>query len=139
MYKPKTYRAKKPLKVQSEKELHSQVCQYLKIQYPKILFNSDMAGAMKLTIGQAVQISKLRSNKGFPDIAIYEPRGEYNGMFLELKKEGETLFKMNGDYKDDHIRDQHCCIVLLASKGYYSTIAIGWDEAKLKIDHYLKL
>ena len=71
MYKPKTYRAKTALKQQTEKELQKMVCDYLKVKYPKILFNSDMAGAMKLTIGQAVQISKLRSNKGFPDIAIY--------------------------------------------------------------------
>ena len=80
MYKPKTYRAKTALKQQTEKGLQKMVCDYLKIAYPRILFNSDMAGAMKLSIGQAVQISKLRSNKGFPDIAIYEPRGEYHGL-----------------------------------------------------------
>jgi|ERR1035437_1985728 hypothetical protein len=139
MYKKRIYKAKSPLKVQSEKELHSQVCQYLKIQYPKVLFNSDMAGAMKLTIGQATQISKLRSNKGFPDIVIYEPRGEYNGMFLELKRGGESLFKKDGDYVTDHIKEQHLCIALLASKGYYATFAIGWDEAREKIDFYLKI
>jgi len=139
MYKPKTYRAKTALKQQSEKELQKMVCDYLKIAYPKILFNSDMAGAMKLTIGQAVQISKLRSNKGFPDIAIYEPRGEYCGMFLEIKKEGEVLYKRNGEAVTEHVQEQINCINLLRAKGYIAGFAIGFDQAKTVIDAYMIL
>lgn len=139
MNKPKIYKAKKPLTVQSEKELHSQVCQYLKVKYPKILFNSDMAGAMKLTIGQAVQISKLRSNKGFPDIAIYEPRGEYRGLFVELKKEGEVLYKRNGEAITEHVQEQINCINILKAKGYSAGFAIGYNEAVKMIDEYLSL
>jgi len=137
MYKPKTYRAKTALKQQTEKELQKMVCDYLKVKYPKILFNSDMAGAMKLTIGQAVQISKLRSNKGFPDIAIYEPRGEFHGLFIELKKEGEVLYKRNGEAVTEHVQEQINCINLLKAKGYAAVFAIGFDESKTIIDSYL--
>ena len=136
--KPKIYKAKTILKVQSEKDLQKMVCDYLKAQYPKVLFNSDMAGAMKLTIGQAVQISKLRSNKGYPDLAIYEPRGEYNGLFIELKKEGEVLYKKNGEAITEHVQEQINCINLLKAKGYYAIMCIGFDETKMAIDLYLK-
>ena len=138
MYKPKIYKAKKPLIVQSEKDLQKQVCDYLKIAYPKVMFNSDMAGAVKLSIGQAVQISKLRSNKGFPDIAIYEPRGEFAGLFIELKKEGECLTKRDGTPVSDHIQEQLNCINLLSAKGYKGRFCIGWQNAKETIDEYLK-
>ena len=136
MYKPKTYRAKTVLKMQSEDQLQKMVCDYIKAQYPKVLFNSDMAGAMKLTIGQAVKISKLRSNKGFPDIAIYEPRGEFHGLFVELKKEGEVLYKRNGEAVTEHVQEQINCINLLKAKGYVAVFAIGFDEAKTIIDSY---
>ena len=138
MYKQKIYRAKTGLKQQSEESLHKSVCDYLKAQYPKILFNSDMSG-IKLTIGQSIKAAKLRSNKGFPDIAIYEPRGKFHGFFVELKREGEVLYKLNEDPKTDHIQDQLNCQRLLMAKGYYSTIAIGWEDAKIKINNYLNL
>ena len=122
----------------TEKTLHKQVCQYLRLQYPNVLFNSDLAGSMKLTIGQAVQLKTLRSNRGFPDIAIYEPRNGYHGLFIELKKEGEKLYKKIGDPVDDHIKEQLYCLLKLKSKGYQTAFAIGFDQAKFIIDEYLK-
>jgi hypothetical protein len=123
---------------QSEKNLHRQVCEYLRIKWPATLFNSDMAGAMKLTIGQATQISKLRSHRGYPDLAIYEPRGENKALFIELKREGEKLYKKSGDWATDHLREQAECMRLLKSKGYACYFAIGFDEAVTVIDAYLK-
>jgi len=138
MYKPKTYRAKTVLKMQSEESLQKSICDYLKIQYPKIIFNSDMSG-IKLTKGQAIKASKLRSNKGFPDIVIYEPRGEYHGLFIELKKEGEVLYKRNGEAVTEHVQEQINCINLLRAKGYCAGFAIGFNEAKTVIDSYFIL
>ncbi len=138
MMKPKVYKAKRTIIQQSEKDLQKMVCEYLRIAYPKVLFNSDMAGAMKLTIGQATQISKLRSNRGFPDIAIYEPRNEYSGLFIELKKEGESLVKRDGSPISEHVQEQVNCINLLNAKGYYCRFCCGFDSAKETIDEYLK-
>ncbi|MCX6222461.1 MAG: hypothetical protein NTZ69_15930 [Bacteroidia bacterium] len=126
------------IKPASEKDLQRQICEYLKIRYPKIIFNSDMAGAMKLTMGQAIQIAKLRSSRGFPDIVIYEPRRGYAGLFVELKKEGERIFKKDGSFSSDHVQEQHECITRLNLRGYRAMFAIGWDEAKTIIDDYLK-
>ena len=69
----------------SERTLHKAVCNYLRYRYPSAIFNTDLSGATKLTIGQAVFMKNLRSRRGFPDIVVYEPRGDY-GLFIELKR-----------------------------------------------------
>jgi hypothetical protein len=122
---------------QSEKNLHRQVCEYLRIKYPATLYNSDMSG-VRLTKGQAITASLLRSNKGFPDLAIYEPRGGYHCLFIVLKREGDKLYKKSGDWATDHLREQAECMRLLKSKGYACHFAIGFDEAVTVIDAYLK-
>lgn len=129
----------------SEKTTHKAVCDYLRYAYPKVLFNSDLSGSMKLTIGQAKAFKSLRSGKGFPDLFVMEPRGVYHGLFLELKKEGEDLFcKRKCDaagmpeFINDHVRDQSDVIQSLLKRGYKACFAVGFDEARKIIDNYLK-
>ncbi|MFA7361985.1 MAG: hypothetical protein WC139_13215 [Candidatus Kapaibacterium sp.] len=110
----------------------------MRLQYPSVIFNTDLSG-IKMTIGQSVQVKNLRSNKGFPDIVIYEPRGKWHGLFIELKKEGTKLAKKNGEWASEHISEQVKCMNLLVTKGYYAIVAIGFQDAKDIIDHYLKL
>ena len=122
----------------SEAQIHEAVCNYIRLQYPKVLFNSDMSG-VRLTKGQAVKAAKLRSSKGFPDIAIYEPQFmgfAYYGLFLELKKEGTKLYKKDKTPATKHIQDQQEIIDILLKKGYYAAFACGFDEAKKIIDRY---
>jgi len=123
--------------MQTEKQLHKEICRYISLKYPKVLFNSDMAG-IKLTTGQAIQASKLRSNKGFPDLAIYEPRGGYCGLFIELKKEGTVIIKKNGEMtSDDHILEQFEIINRLLKLKYYACFCVGFDSAIEIIDQYM--
>lgn len=121
----------------SEKEEHRQVCDYIRIQYPNVIFNTDASG-IKLTIGQAVQMKKLRSSNGFPDITIYEPRNGYFGLFIEMKKTGETILKRNGDFKNEHVKEQFDMCVMLKDRGYYAEICFGFEHAKKIIDWYMK-
>jgi hypothetical protein len=122
----------------SEKSLHKAVCDYLRYQYQGILFNSDLAGSMKLTIGQSTAMKSLRSDRGFPDVTIYEPKGNYHGLFIELKKEGETVINKKGFPATPHLAEQFLIIERLKLKGYRAEFAIGFDEAKKLIDEYLK-
>jgi hypothetical protein len=122
----------------SEKTLHKAVCDYIRLQYPGVLFNSDLAGATKLTIGQATAMKNLRSNRGFPDIVIYEPCGDYHGLFIELKAEGTKLFKKNSAPATPHIAEQLEVIQALRIKGYKAEICVGWEMAKKVINEYLK-
>jgi hypothetical protein len=119
----------------TEKQLHKQICDYIKLQYPKVLFNTDMSG-IKLTIGQAIQAKKLRSGNGFPDIIIYESNKNFNALFLEVKK--ETPFKKDGNLKKSkHLEEQDDIHLKLWEKGYKASFVWSFDMAKEIIDNYL--
>jgi hypothetical protein len=113
------------------------VVQYLKLQYPNVIFNCDMSG-IKLSIGQAVKQKKLGMPKGYPDLFIAEPNGKYHGLFIELKKSGTKLFKRDGKPVNEHIEEQNEMLDRLQERGYYATFCIGFDEAKQTIDNYFK-
>jgi hypothetical protein len=126
------------MKSQPESTVHSQVCQYLKIQYPKVLFNTDLSG-IKLTIGQARKIKALRSGRAWPDLFIVEPNCGLSGLFIELKSPKVKIFKSNGEMvSDPHIREQAAMLKELQGKCYKAVFACGFDEAKRIIDDYLK-
>jgi len=122
----------------SERTLHRAVCDYIRLQYPDVIFNTDLSGATKLTVGQAVALKSLRSGRGFPDIVIYEPCKGYHGMFIELKQEGTKIYNKSGEPATPHIVEQLDMITNLRNRGYYADFAIGFDEAKTIIDNYLK-
>lgn len=122
----------------NEAQVHANICDYIRLQYPKALFNSDLSG-LKMTIGQAVKVKKLRSSRAYPDLMIFEPRGTYSGLFLELKRDGEKLSKRSGEWKTEHLAEQSQMIQDLVARGYYANFAIGFDSAKTQIDRYMKL
>ena len=121
---------------QSEKELQKMVCEYIKLKYPNVLFNSDMAG-IKLTMGQAVAAKNLRSHNGFPDLAIYEPKRGYNGLFLELKAQETKIHKKDGTFVSEHVREQNYILEELKKRGFAATFSIGFDATRNFIDWYL--
>jgi hypothetical protein len=121
----------------SEKHLHLQVAEYIRAQYPKALLNVDLSG-IKLTIGQAKYVKKLRSGRAFPDLVIYEKRHGYIGLFIELKVEGTKIYKENGElYSNKHLKEQAEMLTKLEDRGYCACFAVGFDEAKRVIDYYL--
>ncbi len=123
--------------MKTEEKLQIAVCKYLKLQYPDVIFTAESSG-LKLTIGQAVIAKQLRSNKGLPDLMIFEPNKYYHGLFIELKKEGTRL--KNGNMPNtEHIREQGEILTKLRTLGYCATFACGFDEAKEIIDNYLKI
>jgi hypothetical protein len=79
----------------------------------------------------------LRSQRGFPDLVIYEPRGGYHGLFIELKQEGTKLYKKDGEPCTPHLHEQEYTLHQLRQRGYMAVFAVGWDEAKDIIDDYL--
>jgi hypothetical protein len=126
---------KKQIKT-SEKSLHFQVCEYLRLQYPNVIFNTDLSG-IRLTMGQAVQAKKLRSSNGFPDLVIYENRMDYPALFIELKRKGERILKKDMTPANEHIAEQAEMIKLLRKRGYLAQFAVGFEQAKELIDWYL--
>lgn len=122
----------------AESDLQMALVQYLKEKYPAALFKCDTS-AIKLTMGQAVRMKKLGNTRAWPDLQIAEPRKNYLGCFLELKREGERIRRENGNWISPHVAEQAAMIEKLNARGYYAEFVAGFSEAKKAIDWYLAL
>ena len=145
----------------TELELQMQVADYLRLQYPGVLFHSDFGSGVKLTMGQAIKQKRLQGGRrSWPDMFIAEPKNlkaeckvitdgdvieeahfleQKYGLFIELKKEGTRIFKKDGTLVSDaHICEQFDMLEQLRRRGYVAEFACGFDEAKKIIDKYLK-
>ena len=122
-----------------EQDLQLQICQYLRLQYPKAIFFSEPSG-LRVSIGQAVLLKKMRSFGKLPDMFIAFPNGKYHGFFIELKIEGTTIFKRDGEIvADKHIQAQFKTLKTLYELGYAATFGIGFEHTKKKIDGYFAM
>lgn len=134
------YQASKPKKrnAKEEENMQIQVASYLRAQYPKVIFRSDVASGIRLTMGQAIKAKKMQSGRGYPDIFISEPAGPYHGMYLELKKSREGVFLKDGTLsKNAHIQEQAAMLKELETKGYYAAFCCGIVDAIYQINCYL--
>ena len=124
------------IEIIKEETLHKQICDYIKLQYRDVIFNTDMSG-IRLTMGQAIKAKKLRSGQGFPDIVIYERSSEYNALFLEVKK--ASPYRKDGElYKDKHLKEQDRMHRRLRLRRYKAEFVWSFEQAKEIIDNYLK-
>ncbi len=124
----------------NEYQLHLSVVEYVQYQYPDLMWYSDLNG-VRLPIGLAVKVKRLQhpQNKWL-DIFFPEPRGDYNGLFIELKC--ETYGARGYLLKDgclstrEHIQAQQKAIDYLLARNFAAFFAGGFDEAKTIIDDY---
>src|ERR1039458_1166684 len=127
--------------MKKEERIQLQICQWLKIQYPQLIFFCDIASGMKLSIGQSVKAAKMRSSRGLPDLFIAKrsKQGEYSGLFLELKSTN-IYQKKNGELlSNPHLKEQQEILIRLRTFGYKAEFAVGFSEAKKIIEIYLNL
>lgn len=129
-------------KNQPEFELQCAVAEYLRRQYPNVMFLSDVRASLKLTIPQQVRQKKLQAdNFAMPDMVIFKPkRGPvfpYHGLFLEFK--AETPFKKDGTLKKNaHLKNQMAAVVSLRDLNYVAGFVWDFEMAKDLIDTYLQ-
>lgn len=125
------------MKNQPEFQLQKEICKWITLQYPKVLFLSDTIASVKLTIPQQVR-NTLIQKQGFktPDLLIFEPSENYNGLFIELKV--KTPFKKDGSLlKKEHLEGQQKTIFELIDRGYYACFSWGFEMTKDIINQYL--
>jgi hypothetical protein len=119
-----------------EAHLQKQICTYLKMQYPSVIFLSECSG-LKVSIGVAMQLKALRSGKALPDLVILEPSGNYHALCLELK--AESIYLKDGSLsKEKHIQEQNEILNRLNEKGFKAQFCCGFDYTKSIIDNYLR-
>ena len=128
----------------NEAELQVAVAEYIRLQYPKVLFHSDFGSGIKLTKGQAIKQKRQNGGiRGWPDMFIAEPYyfidGDISpGLFIELKKEGTRLKKKDGSWASEHIAEQAELLEKLRERGYEAEFGVGFNDTKKIIDNYLK-
>ncbi len=122
-----------------ETELRRMLARWLQYQHPNVIYRFDLAADLKLTMGQARKHKELHPKRGYPDLFIAEPRGKYHGMYVELKADGKSPYKRNGELKkSEHLKEQEVMLNKLNSRGYFAKFATGFNEAKGLIESYLK-
>ena len=130
----------------SEDSLYKQIAFLMKYSYPDVIYRFDFGAGVFLhgnfrlmNLQKAIQMFQWKH----PDLTIYEPSvidgKNYHGLCLELKAEGEKIFKKDGKtYVSKHIEEQAAALKKLKNKGYLTSFAVGLNEAKELIDMYLK-
>ena len=131
--------ARRVQRYKSEANLHEQVADYLRLQYPAVLFHTDFAAGIKMTMGQAVKNKRLQSGRGWPDLFIAKRQGAYSGLFLELKKDGVPILLKNGGFTQNaHAQEQLAVLEQLAEQHYACRMVAGFSQAKFVIDQYMR-
>jgi hypothetical protein len=128
-------------KSQIEYQIQKAFCRYVSTQYPKVLFRSDYMSHLFLKPQQGVR-NKTIQKEGYkdPDMAIFEPKGEFHGLFIEFKKESPCYKNKPTELKkDEHVQAQAKTLQQLREKGYKSEFAWSLDMAMEIIDNYMKL
>lgn len=109
----------------SEDILQSKVVRYLKEYYPNVKYCSSIAGAY---ISSRVQRAKIVRNgyvRGKNDLDIYEARGGYFALMLELKEKAYPT------------KAQKEWIEAMNERGYCAMVTRGYKETISVIDEYL--
>lgn len=118
---------------QSEHECQVLVVEYLYRKYPQVLFwstpnGAHLAGGIKQ---RAAIMNKLKAEgflPGVSDLIIFEPRGEYSALFLEMKRE----------YGGEASENQKEFLLEIEKRGGFGAIAHGANEAIEILDNYLE-
>jgi hypothetical protein len=128
-----------PRKMKPEEILKRALTRWLSLQYPNLIWRYDVAADIKMNVGQARKSKALHGHqRGFPDLMIFRPAGEWCGLALELKAENVRLRKKDGTWASEHLREQAEMLRRLVDEGYCAAFAIGFDDARKKIQYYLE-
>lgn len=133
---------KKNTKVK-ESKIQVEVCEYLKDNYPDVIFQCDLASGMNLGKHIGGMNARLRSSRGLPDLFIAKTKHLNNtiwwsGLFIELKRDGSSPYLKNGKLSSNpHVKEQAAILKRLEEQGYKAVFATGAKEAIEIIDEYL--
>jgi hypothetical protein len=99
--------------------------------YPtRLMFAIPNGGYRRPREAARMKLAGVKS--GIPDILLPVPRGEFHGLFIELKR---PIVK--GDAKPVVSPEQKHWLKELDAQGYMATVCYGWIEAKEVIESYL--
>jgi hypothetical protein len=98
-------------------------------KYPelKLLFHVPNGGSRKKSEAGRFKAEGVKA--GVPDICLPVARGNYHGLYVELKRQKRST---TSDVQKDWIQD-------LSAQGYFAVVCKGWEKAAEAIIQYLKM
>ena len=109
-----------------ESRIQELVVRYLRVAYPTALFCASSGGA-RMSMKQALVMKRTGYVRGVPDLAIYEPRNNKHGLFIEIKTEKGVASSFQKEWQEK-----------LIERGYEAKICKGFDACIKTIDEYFK-
>jgi len=100
---------------------------YIRLRYKDVLFSASVAGSVQMSVQQWRRATEAGYTKGFPDIVVYEPRGSFHGMAIEMKRKGGRVQP-----------EQEKVLDMMRQRGYDAVVCYGADEAIEAFDEYMK-
>ena len=115
------------MKGQSEEQSQIEFVNWLHRNYPDqwSKFHHSPNGG-KRDPRTAGKMKLMGTKPGFPDLVLYEKRGDYTGLVIEMKKEGGRV----SDY-------QKAWLAILEDQGCLVAVAYSLDEAKEIFEDYV--
>lgn len=132
-----------------EEKEHISFAEWIQWKYPELRFNVDCSG-MRITMGLRMKLKRMRSHHKKLDFFLEEPRGDYSGLYIEIKKDRKSLFMKNGSLRprvktltdgtkvDDH-KEQWLEILDCRRRGYAAFFACGKQQCIETLEKYLSL
>lgn len=115
--------------------LTNQCADYLRLQFPEVLFHVDFGAGAMLSQLQALRQRRL-NEPGWPDIMIAVANGGYHGLFVELKRAGDHFYRRDGAPRRSY-EHQHLVHERLRAQGYRVDVCAGFEEFQASISGYL--
>ncbi len=100
--------------------------------YPELryMFAIPNGGMRNIIVASKMKATGVK--KGVPDICLPVKRGNYSGLFVELKRP-ESVGKREGITSDEQID----FMIFLQSQGFLCIVCVGWEMARDAISAYL--
>ena len=130
-----------------EEKEHIAFAEWIQWRYPELRFNVDCSG-MRISMGLRMKLKRMRSHHKKLDFFLEEPRGDYSGLYLEIKK--SSIIKKDGTLKprfktdkqgnktDDH-QEQWQEIQDCRKRGYAGYFAFGKEHCIETLEKYLSV
>lgn len=101
---------------------------YVEQQYPELKLLHHIPNGGKRDSRTAVNLKREGVKAGVPDICLPVARGQYHGLYIELKTVKGKVQKNQKEW-----------LHALEEQGYSTKVCYGWLEAREVIENYLSL
>lgn len=107
-----------------EHDIQVRLVNYIRDMDPTILFSATVGG-VRLAMHTAKKMKEAGYSKGIPDLLVFEPRGMYQGLAIEVK----TKTGRPSPHQKEWVQN-------LNDRGWRAEICRGYEECESVINEY---